>query len=560
MNLNPFAAVTRLFRRSPAAVAPRAELVTQVRNTATAPFEAAGHGRRARGWHAPTLGPNDAMLFSQSTLRDRSRSATRNNGFANDIIDKLVTNLVGTGLIPKSLAPDAAFRDRVHELWGQWVDEADTSGVLDLYGLMSQAVRCWLEAGECFVRIRPRLLSDGLVVPLQLQILEPEFCPSTYNTTYSFYQQQPAFFSDLHRSSLVAIPARNINGQLLVTHVYEPVRPNQLRGLPHLTQALIKLYDVDRFDDATLLRAQLQNLFAWFVKRPATLADASGNHLDPLTGQAVNLDDNGLPILALEPGIFQELGPGEDVTFNQPPDAGASYGEFMRVQLMGAATAAGVPYELLTGDLREVSDRALRVILNEFRRKIEQRQHQIIAFQFCRPVWASWLAQAFASGALPIPPGYEKNPKAWERVEWVPPRFGYLHPVQDSEAERALVRSGFKSRSQVVTELGYNIEQLDREIAADNARADELGLVFDSDPRKTGPSQTTAVPTTAVPDATPTTTPSGASAQVIRRVIRDPNGLISAIIEDHVPGVRAPKVRVTNNIQTPKPEVRIVEE
>ncbi|MDB0529986.1 phage portal protein, partial [Ralstonia solanacearum] len=31
----------------------------------------------------------------------------------------------------------------------------------------------------------------------------------------------------------------------------------------------------------------------------------------------------------------------------------------------------------------------------------------------------------------------------------------------------------------------YDAEDTDREIAADNARADSLGLVFDSDPRHT---------------------------------------------------------------------------
>jgi capsid protein len=36
----------------------------------------------------------------------------------------------------------------------------------------------------------------------------------------------------------------------------------------------------------------------------------------------------------------------------------------------------------------------------------------------------------------------------------------------------------------VVSEQGYDAEAIDREIAADNARADELGLEYDSDPRK----------------------------------------------------------------------------
>jgi capsid protein len=35
----------------------------------------------------------------------------------------------------------------------------------------------------------------------------------------------------------------------------------------------------------------------------------------------------------------------------------------------------------------------------------------------------------------------------------------------------------------VVSELGYDVEEIDAEIAADNKRADELRLQLDSDPR-----------------------------------------------------------------------------
>ena len=41
------------------------------------------------------------------------------------------------------------------------------------------------EAGEIFIRRRPRLLSDGLPVPIQYQLLEPEFCRVNYNLTFN---------------------------------------------------------------------------------------------------------------------------------------------------------------------------------------------------------------------------------------------------------------------------------------------------------------------------------------------------------------------------------------
>ena len=45
------------------------------------------------------------------------------------------------------------------------------------------------------------------------------------------------------------------------------------------------------------------------------------------------------------------------------------------------------------------------------------------------------------------------------------------------------IRAGLMSRSEAISGNGYDAEDVDREIAADNARADGLGLVFDSDAR-----------------------------------------------------------------------------
>jgi capsid protein len=69
-------------------------------------------------------------------------------------------------------------------------------------------------------------------------------------------------------------------------------------------------------------------------------------------------------------------------------------------------------------------------------------------------------------------------------------------------AEVTAVRAGFKPRSAVINEMGYDEEEVDRQAAADNARADSLGLTYDSDPRKTtsnGQRVTEPEPATQVP-------------------------------------------------------------
>lgn len=481
----------------------RARVVPVVRNSAL--YEAGSQTRRTIGWRAPTASANAGVLSNLTTLRDRSRAATRNDGYAKGIVDKKVANVIGTGIKPMSLAPASVvvphpvtgqpvpLPEAIEALWLLWTDESDADGLLDFYGQQEQAVRAMLEGGESFTRIRPRALEDGLSVPLQLQVLEPELCPHTHNAwsadvriragiefnrigrrvAYWLHPARPEL-DDYDASQLRPVPAHNI------AHLFEPLRPGQLRGLPVLTQALITLHETGKYKDATILKQQLSNMFVAFLKRPPMTGDAELLH--PMSGQPVQASDDGKPLLPLEPGMFQELDPGQEVQFSTPPPA-TGYPDFMRQVLFGVAAATNVPYEVLTGDMRGVNDRTVRVVLNEFRRHVQALQHHLVVHQFCRPIWQAWMDRVFLSQALPIPLDYLANPKPWTAVKWVAQGWPYIHPVQDIEADKQAVRSGFTSRSGVVSGRGEDVGVIDREQAEDNARADRLRLRYDSDGR-----------------------------------------------------------------------------
>jgi lambda family phage portal protein len=449
--------------------------------------------RRTSTWRAPTATPNAGVLANLTTLRNRSRQAVRNDGIAKSAIDHLVTNIIGTGITLRSKAVDKAFRRQANELFEAWAEYADANGMLDWYGIQTQATRSWLEGGDAFVRIRLRQPGDDLPVALQLEVLESEFCPHDHHDftkriragieyspigkrlAYYFYKSRPEL-DDMDMSQLVRVPAES------VVHLYDPSRPGQMRGVPVLTQALIKLYELDKFDDATLLRQQIGNMFAGFVKTPASTTEP---FLNPLSGveTKINAADDK-PYVSLEPATIQELDPGTEITFATPPGVDGSYAAFMRQQLRGVSAATGVPYEVLTGDMSGLNDRVMRVILAEFRRRIMAIQYQIVGFQLGRRVWQAFMDRAFLSGALPIGPDYVTNRAAYAAVDWAPHSWPYLHPVQDVEATEKAIRIGLTSRAAAVAEQGEDVEDVDAQQAEDNARADELGLKYDSDGRQ----------------------------------------------------------------------------
>jgi len=140
----------------------------------------------------------------------------------------------------------------------------------------------------------------------------------------------------------------------------------------------------------------------------------------------------------------------------------------------------GLPYHLVTGDVRQANYSSLRAELVEFRRRIGQLQHGVLAHQFCRPVWQRWLETAALSGALKLPDMAKAKP-----VHWIPPRWDWVDPLKDIQAQLLGINAGLMSRRKAVEATGYDIEEIDRENAADAERAANLGLIYSTSPGET---------------------------------------------------------------------------
>ena len=80
------------------------------------------------------------------------------------------------------------------------------------------------------------------------------------------------------------------------------------------------------------------------------------------------------------------------------------------------------------------------------------------------------------------------------------PRLAVGRSLEGGRCHESGDSLGLMSRSEAISANGYDAEDVDREIAADNARADAFGLVFDSDPRHELP---TPAPVVQPPDSQP---------------------------------------------------------
>lgn len=460
-------------------------------------------GRRLGGWTATAGGPNTVVNGNVNTLRSRSHDSVRNNAWIKRGLSNWVANEVGTGFTAIAKSGDPEFNAAADELWQMWIRECDADGMMNFHGLVALAVRGRQEAGEGFIRARPRRLGDGLTVPLQIQALEAEQCPVSHTslsqnirsgiefnaigrrTGYWMYREHPGEYRTLAGADLRRVPAD------MVIHHYAPLRAGQLRGLPWTIQSLIKAKDFDEYDDAELVRKKTRSSFTGYLKKPELPYSEEDWKFDPITGEPITEDDAGVGMTSVEPGTWLAGMPGEEPILFEGDKTGSGYADYVRQQLLGVAAGLDMPYEVLTGDWQEVNDRIARVFLNEYRRILRQSQFLLTIPQVCQRIREWFIDYAVMAGKLPVR-DYETRRADYLKTEWRADGWAYIHPEQDVNAKLKKIKAGLSSREAEVAADGLDVREVDRENAEDKKRAEEAGLFYESYPEPENTAEETA--------------------------------------------------------------------
>lgn len=442
-------------------------------------YEGARRNRHTENWSAPGGSADADLIWDIPVLRDRARDVLRNNPFAGKGVEVIVSNAVSTGLVPRS------DNQNWNRLWQEWSEVCDADGRDDFSGIQALVARTMIESGECLVRLRTRRAEDDLPVPLQLQVLEPDFIDDRKNlrldnggvivngieldalgrrVAYWLFPEHPGAQYVIKKQAQVSqrVDARD------VLHVFKRERPGQTRGVSWLAPVLLKLKYLQDYDAAELLRKKLEACFAIFVtnaNEPGTLAPASA-------------DAENRRIEEIAPGMIYYPQPGEDVKFGQPSQ-NDGYGNYVTTQLRAAAAGLRVPYELLTGDLTQTNYSSYRGGMIPFRADCETYRWRLLVPQLCAPILRRFNDLAGIQ--------YGQDLSAAD-VQWTAPRYEWVDPLKDITAEIMAVRAGLMSLPEAIARQGYDPDQLLREVAANNALLDSLDLVLDTDPRRTSQS------------------------------------------------------------------------
>lgn len=451
----------------------RAALETMARH-----YEAAAQGRRTSGWARTTGDANFVALGALAEMRMHARDLIRNNSWARRGQRVIANNTAGWGIVAKPVGGSEAELSRAAELWKTWAEstECESEGRHTFYSIQHLAMKTIPEAGELLVRRRWRRASDGMTIPLQLQVLEPDHLDHTRNQSssvsggpiiqgveYDLIGRRSAYWIfPVHPGSGRGTPAAERISASEILHVFYPERAGQARGVSWFATAILNLKDLDEYDDAELMKQKIAACFAAFV------TDVNGDGAG--LGEPSMTDDL---IETFEPGMIQKLPPGKDIQFGTPPQVVAD--SFASRNLRRVAAGLGVTYEDLTGDYSQVNFSSARMARLSHWANVHDWQYNMLIPLLCDGVWNWAMEAAVLAGELAAPLS----------AQWTCPPMPMIEPDKEGLAYSRLIRNGVKTLPEVIREQGGDPDAQLREIAETNKRLDALGISLDCDPRQT---------------------------------------------------------------------------
>lgn len=404
-------------------------------------------------------------------LAVRARYLSENNPYAQRAVETKGTALIGTGAVPVSQHTDPDVAAEITAEFNRVSDSLYEGGFGAFQALMAHEM---IVSGEGVAQIIQT--GDTLrLFPLSADQIDRNNTASLGNGVEALSGVE---MTDGEETAINVLPI--IVGSLWPTYGGERVRvpageyvrifkrrfAGQVRGVSDLASVITRLAEIDKLEDALNVGCAVAAMHAGF------LTDINNTGSLPYNGQ----QQGGTLDVALEPGAVKVLPAGMDIKFNSPQQAQQAT-DFLKAQLRAVAAGLGVPYHLMTGDCSDQNYSSTRAALVGFKSQIERDQFNILVPGLLTPIWDRVIRTAALSGRLSVP-GLDTDPDSALAVEWYFPPMPWVDPAKDAAAQAELVANGFKSRRQVVAELGYDVAKIDAEIAADKEREKTLGLSF----------------------------------------------------------------------------------
>lgn len=473
-------------------------------------YEGASGNRLNGDWMAMGTSADSELLTSLRPLRNRARQLVRDNPYAKQVVRVFMNNVVGTGIGLQAQVADsrgklqAKINDSIEEEFATWADgdTCHTAGIMSLAEIERMAVAALVTAGEVIIRLVRQPMGRNAEIPLALEVIEADRLMDQWQTArapngnairmgvevdpwgrpvaYWFLPRHPGDyqFTTFDPSKYLRVPAED------VIHLYMVERWPQTRGESWFASILVPAKHTDEYEHATLIKARASANIVGFIRSPE---DAGGA-----------LVENSRLILETEPGTWQRLLPGEDVAGFNATAPSPELAPFLTHMVRKIGVGVGLSHQSVSRDLNGANYSSMRVGLLDDRDLFRVIQGWLVR-KLRRRLHPEWMDAAALVGRVKVGNDYYSNRAKYLKARFRTRGWSWIDPEKEVNAFKHAVRSGFMSAGAVIaaTSPDQDIEDVMRDRHEELELAEELGLVFDTDPAQVndkGAVQTGAAP------------------------------------------------------------------
>lgn len=423
------------------------------------------------GWNPGGGSANADIIPDLATLRERSRDQMRNAPVALGALNTDTLHVVGTGLsytpainyqflgMTKEQAKEWSTSTKARfKAWAESPD-CDVACRQDFYSFTELSYRTWEESGDAFV-LTPILQRNGDEA-LALQLVEADRVSNPLGAMNSDTLQEgvelnpetseaiAVYIAKYHpgdfrgkANTWTRVEMRGATGRRNVLHLFDMVRPGQVRGVPWIAPILEPLRQLNKWSDAELNAAVVSSLWVVFMEMDA---DAFTDLFDDQSAEKVikkGLDWSG----NIESGKAVNLLPGEKAEMKTPGRPNPQFDPFFQAMCAQLGMALGLPKEVMLMHFQSSYTAARAAFMMAWRRWNYRRDK--IAKMLCQPVLELWLANEVRLGRISCP-GFFSNRAtraAWCGAVWTGDGPGSVDPVKEVTAAKMRVELGISTK------------------------------------------------------------------------------------------------------------------
>lgn len=459
-----------------------------------------GRGERGkkRGWFARARSANADMLPGSERLRAEQRDAVMNAPIATAAINRMVTFVVGTGLmaLPAIDGPALGLTDEQLEQWHRRIaadydaymssKDVDAERKSTGYTLQGVTYRGAVTSGDMLAlrvmpegqpgrltetawklievdRLRnPPAVADGGIDPSSGNMIAGGVEVDSYGApvAYHILKQHPGDL--IMRPGTTLIPERidawDRDLQLpRVIHVFKRERPEQVRGVGMLATVIEPLKMVTDASDAELYATVMSAMIAVVYKSkgatPLPQPDFGDEDEEAVPGSGGVSPPEASNEYRFEAGSVMEIDSDADVEIKSPGRPNSAFDPFFQAIVRQIGAALGVPagvLMLMFNSSYTASKAELEVFYLQVRAERAWLEGDIGIWQY-----VCWLAEKIARGDYDMPGFFSdlRRRAAWSGVGWRGDGKITLNPLQEAKGYEIQEAHAWKTGEEITAEL-----------------------------------------------------------------------------------------------------------